>query len=183
MDLAITKYDAQLLKKIDCPSSRFLHIKTMIWPALYKTLGVCFISIIIEAISATKEGKNWFENLKRPKYSFSLNMWYVVGALYYIIFGIATYRQFAIGKSFSSIPILLLMFVMVVNGLSNFVIFKFRSLKWFYLIIYPYTIVMLTLIIVLWKDDKTSAGLVGLYFLWLFYDLYYGYNIWKLNKA
>ena len=30
----------------------------MIWPALIKTIGLCFVSIIIEAISATKEGKS-----------------------------------------------------------------------------------------------------------------------------
>lgn len=155
----------------------------MIWTALFKTIGVCLVSIIIEAISATKDGVKWFGDLKRPKYSFPMKIWYVVGAVYYILFGIATYRQFALGKSFASFSILLLTFVMIVNGLSNFVIFKYRSLKWFYLIIYPFVFVLLTLVIVLWKDDKISAGLVSLYLLWLFYDLYYGYNIWKLNSS
>lgn len=154
----------------------------MIWTALFKTIGVCLVSIIIEAISATKEGVKWFGSLKRPKYSFTMKTWYVVGAVYYILFGIATYRQFALGKSFSSLPILLLTFVMIVNGLSNFVLFKYRSLRWFYLIIYPFFLVLLTLVFVLWKDDKISAGLVSIYLLWLFYDLYYGYNIWKLNS-
>ena len=153
----------------------------MIWMALYKTIGLCLVSIIIEAISATKEGMKWFGNLKRPKYSFPLKIWYVVGSIYYILFGIATYRQFAHGKSFSAVSILLLTFVMIVNGLSNFVLFKYRSLKWFYLIIYPFTLILLTLVIVLWKDDQISAGLVFLYLLWLGYDLYYGYNTWKLN--
>ncbi len=155
----------------------------MILIVLYKTIGLCLVSIVIEAISATKEGIQWFANLKRPKYSFSLNIWYVVGAVYYILFGIASYRQFALGKSFSSTAILLLSFVMIVNGLSNFVVFKYRSLKWFYLIIYPYIFILLTLVIVLWKDDQISAALVSLYLLWLFYDLYYGYHIWKLNTT
>ena len=69
----------------------------MDFTALLKAIGLCLISIVIEAISATKEGKQWFEDLKRPKYSFSLRVWYVVGAFYYIIFGIVAYRQFAIG--------------------------------------------------------------------------------------
>jgi len=155
----------------------------MIWIAFMKAMGICLVSLIIEAISATKEGVKWFGNLKRPKYSFPMKIWYVVGAIYYIIFGIATYRQFAIGKSFFSAPILLLTFVMIINGLSNFVLFKHRSLKWFYWIIYPFILILLTLIILLWKDDKMSASLIFLYFLWLFYDLYYGYNIWILNKS
>jgi|SRR5258705_8427450 len=154
----------------------------MIWIAFMKTIVLCLVSLIIEAISATKEGVKWFGSLKRPKYSFPMKVWYVVGGIYYIIFGIAIYRQFAIGKSFFSAPILLLTFVMIINGLSNFVLFKFRSLKWFYWIIYPFILILLTLIILLWKDDKMSASLLFLYFLWLFYDLYYGYNIWILNK-
>jgi len=154
----------------------------MIWPALIKTIGLCFVSIAIEAISATKEGKTWFESLKRPKYSFSFRIWYVIGAFYYIIFGIVSYRQFLMGKSFSSLSIVLLIMVMLLNGLSNFIIFKYRSIKWFYLVIYPFALILLALIIVLWKDDRTSALLASIYFLWLFYDLYYGYYMWKLNQ-
>ncbi len=153
----------------------------MIWSALIKTVGVCFVSIIIETISATKEGRTWFETLKRPKYSFSFRVWYVVGAVYYVIFGIVAYRQFSIGKSFSSLSIILLIAVMVLNGLGNFIIFKYRSIKWFYLVIYPFALILLTLIVILWKEDMISASFAFLYFLWLFYDLYYGYKMWKLN--
>ncbi len=34
----------------------------MDWPALLKTICLCLISIIIEAFSASKAGKKWFEN-------------------------------------------------------------------------------------------------------------------------
>jgi tryptophan-rich sensory protein len=154
----------------------------MIWPALIKTIALCFVSIAIEAISATRQGKVWFESLRRPRYSFPLSSWYVVGVLYYIIFGVVAYRQFSMEKTFLSITIVVLAVVMVLNGLSNFIIFKYRSIKWFYLAIYPFAVVLLVLIIALWKDDRISACLGSLYFLWLFYDLYYGYNIWKLNE-
>lgn len=150
--------------------------------ALIKAIAVCLISITIEAVSATKEGKQWFESLKRPKYSFSFRVWYIVGAAYYILFGIITYRQFAMGKTFFSLPIVLLLLVMLINGLSNFVVFKFRSIKWFYLIIYPFAFLLLTLIIVLYPIDMISTVLAFLYFIWLFFDLYYGYNMWKLNE-
>jgi len=153
----------------------------MIWPALLKTIGICLVSVVIEAISATKDGIEWFGGLKRPKFSFPMKVWYLVGAIYYILFGIATYRQFTFSKPFLSLPVILLIFIMIVNGLSNFILFKYRSLKWFYLIIYPFFLILLALVIVLWKEDKLSAGLVSLYLLWLFYDLYFGYNIWKMN--
>jgi len=151
--------------------------------ALLKTVVLCSISIVIEAVSATTEGKQWFENLKRPKYSFSLSAWYFVGAAYYIIFGIVAYRQFASGTTIFSTSIILLALVMIINGLTNFIVFKYHSLKWFYLIIYPFGFLLLALIIVLITlKDKVSAALASVYFLWLVYDLYYGYNIWKLNE-
>jgi len=154
----------------------------MDWSALVKTIGLCLVSVIIEAISATKEGRQWFGNLRRPKHSFSLQVWYIVGAVYYILFGTIGYRQFSAGMNFSSTPVTLLVFVMLINGLSNFIAFKFRSLKWFYFIIYPFAILLSLLIIVLFPIDRVSAILASLYFLWLFFDLYYGYNLWKLNE-
>ena len=153
----------------------------MDWTALLKTIGLCLISVLIEAISATKDGKLWFDKLKRPKYSFPLRIWYFVGAAYYIIFGIIAYRQFSSNQNTFSTSIILLALVMILNGLGNFIIFKYRSLKWFYLVIYPFAILLLALIIVLMPYDKLSAFLGSTYFLWLIYDLYYGYNLWKLN--
>jgi tryptophan-rich sensory protein len=153
----------------------------MDWMALIKTIALCLVSILIEALSATKKGRIWFQQLKRPKYSFSLQVWYFVGAIYYIIFGIIAYRQFSANLSTFSASIVLLALVMILNGLGNFIIFKYRSLKWFYLVIYPFGLILLTLILVLLPTDKISALLASLYFLWLIYDLYYGYNMWKLN--
>ena len=126
----------------------------MDWIALLKTVGLCLISILIEAISATKAGKLWFEKLKRPKYSFSLRIWYFVGAAYYIIFGIIAYRQFSINLNTFSTPIILLALVMILNGLGNFIIFKYRSLKWFYLLVYPFGFLLIGLILTLYKSDR-----------------------------
>ena len=153
----------------------------MDWPALFKTLGVCLVSILIEAASYTKSGKKWFEQLRQPRYSISLKGWYFVGTVYYILFGIIAYRQFRDQTNFFSAPIILLVLVMLLNGLGNFIIFIYRSIKWFYLVIYPFGLILLTLIIVLFRNDIISAAIALLYFFWLIYDLYYGYRLWKLN--
>jgi len=149
--------------------------------ALLKAMGLCLMAILIEALSVTKRGRLWFEQLKRPRYSFSLRIWYLVGAIYYIIFGIIGYRQFSSRLGFSSATVFLLVAVMILNGLSNFIIFKYRSLQWFYLVIYPFGLLLLTLIIILAPYDKLSAILASAYFLWLIYDIYYSYKLWKLN--
>jgi tryptophan-rich sensory protein len=155
----------------------------MDWPALYKTLGLCLVSIVIEAVSYTRSGKLWFEQLQQPRYSLSLKGWYFVGAVYYLLFGIIAYRQFRDLVNLFSASVILLILIMLFNGLGNFIIFKYRSIKWFYFIIYPFGILLLALIIILFQKDIVSAGLAAIYFLWLVYDLYYGYQLWKLNET
>ncbi len=153
----------------------------MDWPALLKTICLCLISIIIEAFSASKAGKKWFEKLIQPKYSFSLSLWYIVGGVYYIICGIISYRLFHTQSDIFTLPVILLALIMIFNGLGNFILFKFRSLKWFYLVVYPFALLLAVLVAVLFQADKFSAMLASVYLAWLVYDLYYLRNLWKLN--
>ena len=154
----------------------------MDWIALLKTIGLCVISIIIEVVSATKDGKKWFENLRQPKYSFAFSFWYVIGGLYYIICGFVAYRQFHSSTNIFTLPITFLTLIMVINGLTNFILFKFRSLKMFYIVLYPFIALFIGLITVLIQTDKISAGVSGIYLVWLIYDLYYFLNLWRLNQ-
>jgi tryptophan-rich sensory protein len=154
----------------------------MDWSALYKTFGLCLISVLIEGISYTKSGKAWFEQLNRPRLSPSIQVWYFVGGLYYLLFGVIVYRQFRLNYNFLTAPILLLTAVMLVNGFSNFIIFKYRALKVFYVMIYPFATIVILLVVMLAYTDIVSSFLAGIYLLWLFYDLYYFYWLWKLNE-
>lgn len=154
----------------------------MDWIAFLQTLGLCLISIIIEVISANKDGKKWFENLQQPKFSFPFSFWYVIGGLYYIICGIIAYRQFYSSTDIFTLPIILLILIMIINGLTNFILFKFRSLKMFYIVLYPFIALFSGLILILIKTDMISAILAIVYLIWLVYDLYYFLNLWRLNK-
>lgn len=154
----------------------------MDWIALLKTFGLCLISIIIEAVSATKDGKKWFEHLRQPKNSLPFSFWYIIGGIYYLICGLIAYRQFHSSPDIFTLPIILLAVIMVMNGLTNFILFKFRSLKMFYLVLYPFIALFIGLIIVLFETDKLSVGLASLYLAWLVYDLYYFLNLWRENK-
>jgi len=155
----------------------------MNWSALINTIIICAISIIIEGISATKTGRRWFEKLKQPKFAPSMKIWYLIGAIYYLIFAIVAYRQFAGGALYSSPSIILLTAIMLINGLSNFILFKYHSVKWFYLIIYPFAVLLFSLIALLWnKADYISMILASIYFTWLFFDLYWAFSLWKLNE-
>ena len=154
----------------------------MDWIALLKTIALCLISIVIEATSATKDGKTWFENLKQPPSAFPFSVWYLVGGLYYLICGVIAYRVFHTSNTVFSLPIILLTLMMVVNGLTNFVLFKRKSPKMFYWSLYPFLLVLVSLMVILFPADKISFGLASLYFLWLCYDLYYFRTVWKINE-
>ena len=154
----------------------------MDWIALLKTIGLCLISIVIEAASATKDGKKWFENLNQPRYSFPFSVWYLVGGLYYLICGVIAYRIFHASSTVFSLPIILLALMMVVNGLTNFVLFKLKSLKQFYWSLYLFILLLISLMVTLFPDDQISFWLAGLYLLWLWYDLYYFRTLWKINE-
>ena len=153
----------------------------MDWLALSKTLALCLLSIILELFSYSKKGKAWFESLRQPKYSFPFSVWYLVGGLYYIICGIVAYRQFHHSTQIFTAPIILLASMMVLNGLPNFILFKLHSLKLFKWTFIPFIIVFIWLMIVLVHTDKISAGVAGIYFLWLGYDIYYFFELVKLN--
>ena len=154
----------------------------MDWIALVKTIGLCLISIVIEATSATQEGKRWFENLKQPNVSFPFSVWYLVGGLYYIICGVIAYRTFHTSGTFFSLPIILLTLIMLMNGLTNFILFKLQSPKLFYWALYPFILLFIGLMVILFTKDTLSFWFASLYLLWLGYDLYYFRTLWKLNE-
>jgi tryptophan-rich sensory protein len=150
--------------------------------ALLKTIALCLLSIVIEAASSTKEGKLWFENLKQPQSSLPFSVWYLVGGLYYLICGVVAYRQFHTSNTIFSLPIILLALIMLANGLTNFVLFKLKSLKMFYGVLYLFILLLISLMVTLFQNDNLSFGLAGLYLLWLCYDLYYFRILWKINE-
>jgi len=154
----------------------------MDWTALLKTIGLCLIAVIIEAASSSKDGKKWFEHLRQPKYYLPFSVWYLVGGLYYIICGVIAYRVFHVSTSVFSLPIILLALMMLVNGLTNFILLKFQSLKMFCWALYPFTLLLIGLMVTLFQNDKVSFGLAGIYLLWLLYDLYYFRILWRTNE-
>lgn len=152
----------------------------MDWTAILKMVGLCLISVIIEIISATRDWKKWFVNLKQPKYSLPFSASYFIGTIYYTIFGFIAYRQFHYRKKFSC-PTFLLILIILINGLTNFILFKSRLLKIFYFVLYPFMLLVIGFIIAPLQIDKLSFILAGIYLIWLCYDLFYFFKLWKLN--
>ena len=156
----------------------------MDWTALLKTLGLCLISVIIEAVSATKDGKKWFESLKQPRFALLFPVWYFIGGLYYLICGTIAYRLFQNGESSHfSLTLLLLILMMLGNALPNFFLFKQKSIRRFYLSGIPFSITLAALYIQLLRVDIFSFWVLFPYIIWLLYDIYYFHNRVRLNTG
>ena len=155
----------------------------MNWTALTETIGLCLISVVIEAVSVTKTGKEWFESLKQPRLALPFPVWYLIGGFYYIMCGIIAYRLFLDQESgHFCLTLSLLILMMLGNALPNIYLFRQHSLRRFYLSGIPFTIILTALYIRLLQVDTFSSWILFPYFLWLIYDFYYFRNLMKLNN-
>ncbi len=155
----------------------------MNYSALIQTLLFCLIFILIEAFSFSKDGKEWFQSLKQPRFAIPLNMWYLVGGLYYLICGTIAYRLFQNKESNEFyLTLILLILMMLGNALPNLFLFKQKSLKKFYLSGIPFSLILAALYFQLLRVDNFSSWVLFPYFIWLIYDFYYFHNLMKLNK-
>ena len=155
----------------------------MNYTALVQAIGLCLVSVLIEAAGTTKSGKAWLENLKKPRLSLPFTVWYLVGGLYYIICGTIAYRLFAIPGEGVVMRLLPLGLMMLANGAGNFLLFRLRSLAGFYYSLFPFTVIILILYFQLLSIDIISSWVLLPYMLWLVYDFYYLHALWKLNES
>lgn len=155
----------------------------MNYSILLQTILYCSIFILIEALSVSKTGKDWFQSLRQPRYALPFTVWYFVGGLYYIICGIIIYRLFQNKESSDFyLTLFLLTLMMLGNALPNLFLFKQKSLKKFYLSGIPFSIILAALYFQLLRTDILSSWVLLPYFIWLCYDFYYFRNLMKLNK-
>jgi translocator protein len=156
----------------------------MDWTAVLETAGLCLIFVIIEAFTASKDGKKWFESLKQPRFALPFPVWYLVGGLYYIMCAVIAYRLFLnTQSSHFYLTMALLVLMMIGNALPNIFLFKQRSLRRFYLSGIPFAIILTALYIQLLRVDVFSSWVLFPYFIWLIYDYYYFRNLLKLNNG
>jgi benzodiazapine receptor len=153
----------------------------MNYSALFYTIIFCLVSVLIEAIGTTKSGKIWFENLEKPSFSLPFTVWYLVGGLYYLICGIIAYRLFVIPDA-DFLRLFPLGLMMLANGIGNYLLFRLKSLFWFYISLFPFALILIILFLQLLQIDKISSWVLLPYMIWLIYDFYYLHALWKLNR-
>jgi tryptophan-rich sensory protein len=152
--------------------------------AILFSIIICALSAALEAACAGTNVKPFFATLKFPPYSAPLWVWSIIGGLYYIIFCFVAYRLFRLDSApLRNATVTLVVFMMIANGLSNYVIFRARDLWRSFLIGSLAPIFDGTLLVCLIQLDAIAAWSLVPYLIYRVYGVWWGYSLWKLNRS
>ena len=73
--------------------------------------------------------------------------------------------------------------MMLINALTNYVIFRARNLRLSMLIGNAFPLMDATLFVCLLQLDRAAAWALTPYLLYRIYALWWGYGLWKMNRA
>ena len=151
--------------------------------AILISVGACVLAAALEGACAGKNVKSFYAELRFPRYSPPLWMWGIIGALYYVIFWFVLYRllRLASHSALRYIVLALVSFMMAVNALTNYVIFRARDLRLSFVIGNLFPVMDVALFICLIRLDRIAAWSLVPYLLYRIYAVWWGYGLWKLN--
>ena len=150
--------------------------------ALLASLGLCAIAAALEGVCAGRNVKSFFSTLRFPPYSAPLWVWSIIGGLYYVIFWFVTYRLVRLDSSvIRSAALALVLFMMIVNALTNYIIFRARNLRLSFAVgcLFPFLDIALLLCLV--QVDTIAAWALVPYLIYRVYAVWWGYRLWELN--
>ena len=150
-------------------------------PLLY-SLVLCAASAALEGILAGRGVQARFGELRLPRFSPPLGVWFVIGGLFYVICFTVSYRLLRLPASgLRDAGIGLLVCMMLMNGLWNYLFFRARNLFLSFVAFLPYSLVAVALFVLTLELDRVAALTLSPYVLYLGYAIAWGYGLWKQN--
>lgn len=151
----------------------------------YALLVSCLVCALVAALEGACAGRNvkaFFSTLKFPRYSAPLWVWSIIGGVYYLIFGFVIYRLLRLdGSMLRRAALALVLIMMVVNALTNYIIFRARNLRLSFIVGSLFPVMDLTLLLCLIELDTLAAWSLVPYLIYRVYAVWWGYTLWKLN--
>lgn len=151
--------------------------------AILVSIAACMVAAALEGLCAGKNVKSFFTKLRFPPYSAPLWLWSVIGGLYYLIFCFVIYclLRVASDSTLGFIALTLVSLMMIVNALTNYLIFRAQDLRLSYIVGAIFPVMDIALFIFLVLLDKEAAWVLIPYLLYRIYAIWWGYWLWKLN--
>jgi tryptophan-rich sensory protein len=151
--------------------------------ALLVSCGLCAIAAGLEGICAGRNVKSFFSTLRFPYYSAPLWVWSIIGGLYYEVFWLVCYRLLRLDTSvIRSAALPLVLFRMIVNALTNYIIFRARNLHISFVIGCLFPIMDIALLLCVVQVDTIAAWALVPYLIYRVYPIWWGYRLWDLNQ-
>jgi benzodiazapine receptor len=126
----------------------------------------------------------WYDTLDKPWFLIPLWAFYIVGAVYYLLFATVLYRILVHvdDREGRVTALALAVSVLFLNELWNYVFFGLESTLAGFLGIVVFLVPLTALVVALRKYERFSAGLVVVYWIWVLYDLAWTFALWRLNS-
>jgi tryptophan-rich sensory protein len=145
-------------------------------------VGAPGVAAVVGALLTGEGVTTWYAGLEKPDFLVPLPVFYVVGAVYYLLFGIVLYRILTrIPPGPRGRLLALTLTVMVLNELWNVAFFGLRSPFAGFVGMVVFLVPVVALFRGLRREDGVSAALVGLYALWVVYDVAWSGALWLMN--
>lgn len=150
---------------------------------LLQSLGICAISAALEGILAGRGVRERFGELRLPRFSPPLPVWFAIGGLFYVVCFTVLYRLLRLPASgLRNAALGLLVGMMLVNALWNYTFFRARNLLLSFVAFLPYGLMAITLFALSLKIDRGAALWLAPYLVYLVYATAWGYALWKGNR-
>jgi tryptophan-rich sensory protein len=151
-------------------------------PFLY-SLGICVAGAVLEGLFAGRGVKLRLAELRLPRLAPPLWAWALIGLGYYAICFAVCYRLFTAPEptALTYASLALLGGLMFVNAFWNYVFFRMRSPYHAFLLSVPYTLLAVSLFLVLLAADRRASAILSPYLAYLLFGNFWGYRVWKLN--
>ena len=152
--------------------------------AILTSVGACAVTAGLEGLCAGKNVKTFFAQLRVPRYSPPLWLWSIIGGLYYATFCFVLYRALLLkADSWTRrFTIALVLFMMTLNALVNYVIFRAKDLHLNFIVTALFPVLDLALLLCLLQLDRWAAWFLIPYLLYRIYSVWWCYEIWKRNQ-
>jgi tryptophan-rich sensory protein len=153
--------------------------------ALLISIGVCVLTAALEGACAGKNVKSYFATLRSPSYAAPLWVWYIIGVGYYATFFFILFRILKLhtDSRLQLVTLSLVLFMMMANALWNYVFFRARKLFLAFVTGSAAPVFDAALLICLVGLDSVAAWSLVPYLLYRLYAVYWGYALWKENRA
>ena len=148
-----------------------------------QSLAICAVSATLEGILAGRGVRERFAELRLPRYSPPLPVWFVIGGLFYVVCFTVLYRLFRLPSStLRDTGLGLLVGMMLTNALWNYTFFRARNTFVSFVAFLPYGLMALALFILTLQLDRVTAWVLAPYIVYLGYATVWGYAVWNRNR-